>query len=300
MYENDYPFLFQWKAKGLDKFPSIPKELIVDILHDELKIFISAYNKKRKPKKEPEKEPNSDYILVDIQNSLFAALSYRFSEQKLSRVSQLKDAAKKHLRYYAIGVVGKWTEHYPDDPLRRDLYLYVEYQLSQLKIKRNIAWGQRVAEAREQIRHGKSRPNVMRELGKYVLPGKRPGSASFSDNDLEALWPVYLEMQACIKDFRKELDFPLKVLPQHRVDEVESVLHLGDSPYVFAKERIPKIDEIFEEGEIKKILSNKKTSDIAVDVIFSRLANCKSQKIKIGSPRTLQNILHQSNQKFSR
>jgi hypothetical protein len=299
MYENIYPFLFQWKKEGLERFPSIPKELIVEILHDKLLKFISAYSKKRKPKKESEIEPHSDYLLIDIQNSLFAALSYRFSEQKLSGVSQLKNAAKEYLRYYAIGVMGKWTENFPDDPLRRGLYLYVEFQLSQLKMKKHMMWGQQVAEARDQVCRGKSRPKVLRELGNGVMPRKRPGSTSFSDNDLEALWPVYLELKDCIKDFRDQLCFPLKVIPKQEFVGIERCF--GENPpEVFAIDGIPKITELFKKEEIKKILLNKKISNIAADVIFTRLANCKSRKIKIGSPRTLQNILHQANPKILR
>ncbi len=160
-------------------------------------------------------------------------------------------------------------------------------------------WGQRVAEAREQIHHGKSRPKVLRELGKNILPGKRPGSTSFSDNDLEALWPVYSEMRRCIKDFRSELYFPLKVIPQEEFTGIERC-YGENSPEIFVSDRIPEIDEIFKEREIRKVLSNNSISDIAADVIFTRLAKCKSRKIKIGSPRTLQNILHQANPKFLR
>lgn len=297
MYENIYPSLFQWKIDGIDKFPSIPKELIVLILQANLSKFISAYNKKRKPKSESERKPNSDYLLIDIQNSLFAALSYRFSEQKLSRVSEARDSAKKFLRYYSIGVTGKWTNKFSDDPLKRYLYLYVEYQLSQIKTKRHLMWGQQVAASREQIRRGKSRTKVLRELGKSILPVQRPGSTSFSDDDLEIIWYVYLEMQRCIKDFRSKLYFPLKVIPQEEFAGIERC-YGEDSPGAFALDRIPEIDEIFKVVEIRKVLSNNSISDIAADVILNRLAKCKYRRIKIGSPRTLQNILHQVNPKI--
>jgi hypothetical protein len=257
--QTKYPFLSHWKHDGLNEFPSIPFQRIVEHFFSEL--F------------EPTTDPPGDrepYLDDDFEIRLrpkFNEITRGVIEAESYKENHIKDLKK----------VGddKWKQ-----ALKIDISnLIIEESTKAIKadwFKRGII----VGEARKRLLNGADREKILRELGNKVLPGRRGGESLLSGIQIRTLKNVYLEMQEAIKEARRTMD-----LNVNRPDPDEAKSHEWDH---FIK-GCPWADTIFERPDFDEILAKTPPNDAAAKIIVRRLRG--AVKTNITSGRTLQNKL---------
>jgi hypothetical protein len=249
-----FPFLVEWKRAGLNKFPDVPFKPIVE--HFIQKIVDPV---------PPKPDQCFRFLDDDFEDRLMQHL-WAAKREKMGAYAGVSLRRSPDFDYE------RWAES--ARPAIQDFIL----KATQCALEQDWRlWGMRVHEARKQVVNGADREQTLRELGRLVLPSKRGGASLLTSIQLRSLKSVYLELQAAIKEVRRQ-----SFLNQRRPDPDE-VRHAAGQCFEFC----PWAKAVFTAGEIKIIYSQKSPTDAAAAIIIQRL----HERTNITSHHSLKNKL---------
>jgi hypothetical protein len=262
--KNVYPFLYSWKKCGVENFPTIPFNEIINGYKEKFWHHI----------KNSDEIPVAGIFLNDDPNILENfedALNLRFAAKMNLAIEQNEQNNRSAIKNIDL-----------DKELDRLLKEWILDDTRRLIKAQWLKWGQLVHEARQKILCGEGRKGVLRELGDKIFPPTKGGPSLLTEDQKRTLKILHAELQQCIRDIRRALDIPLKKDSSYSwgTDESENII-----------EFFPKIEMLFEKKELPILTKEPSLAKTSLKIITKRINHSVRHVHKRIKPRTLQNML---------
>jgi hypothetical protein len=253
-----YPYLAHWKKRGFEKFPSIPPEVLRKA---KIEVPKNAFREGVREGLRKRELGLSDFEKTRIAEALGFDVAYLFPkdlEDNNPLVRVLTDCEDFITALY-------------EPTIEQNAVTKMQDEMNAVKKKK----GEFVDQARKRIMTGEDYENVLRELGRELLPKTKGGGTTLTENGKRILKRLYLEMQDCIKEVRRRLMIPLKSIPDDEIAHWDSI---GNIPGTI-KQEIPEISTIFTDKELSPLVKGKPIADTAAMIILNRLKkhSCRLQ-----------------------
>lgn len=265
---SPYPFLSEWKRAGLNKFPSVPFQPIVEY-------FIREFV-------DPTVGAEQEAPLLD--DDFESRLMNRFREIRREVMKEHAGVSLRTLRSFDY----EWWARALEPAIKN----FIFEEAKRAHEEDLYHWGELVHEARKKVFYGADREETLKQLGREILPSIQGGKSLLTKIQLRTLKSVYLEMQDAIAAARKTAGLHPLGPDSGEADEVKRVFFTPAPSLeksVFDSNEGKWLLSIFTKEEVKAIFSGITTANAAANIIAKRLNKVFSTRSI--SSRTLENRL---------